>query len=108
MTPEIYLSGMVAVFLGALVTSLIINCKKDDAVSIYLPDGKHKTLEEQMEDYVAIALLMPLDSVHTYLEKNHFRTASSRMRIKVTVRGCRYTAPLFTSTGCCSLPNIPW
>ncbi len=39
--------------------------------------------------YVAAALLMPLDSVYTYLEENHFRTASPRMRIKITKNLCK-------------------
>lgn len=61
----------------------------NDSVPIDRPAGKHKALAEQAADYVAAALLMPLDSVYTYLEENHFRTASPRMRIKITKSLCK-------------------
>lgn len=61
----------------------------NDTVPIDRPAGKHKALAEQLADYVAAALLMPLDSVYTYLEKNHFRTASPRARIKITKSLCK-------------------
>ncbi len=61
----------------------------NDTVPIDRPDGKHKDLTEQAADYVAAALLMPLDSVYKYLEENHFRTTSPRMRIKITKKLCK-------------------
>lgn len=61
----------------------------NDAVPIDRPAGKHKPLVEQTADYVAAALLMPLDPVYTYLEDHHFRTTSPRMRIKITKSLCR-------------------
>jgi len=38
---------------------------------------------ELKADYVAGALLMPLDAVYSYLEEKHFRTVSSRRRAKI-------------------------
>lgn len=60
-----------------------------DTAPIDRPAGKHKAFAEQAADYVAAALLMPLDSVYNYLEENHFRTAPSRMRIKITKNLCK-------------------
>lgn len=60
-----------------------------DTVPIDRPAGKHKASAEQVADYVAAALLMPLDSVYDYLEKNDFRTAPPRMRIKITKNLCK-------------------
>ena len=60
-----------------------------DSVPIDRPAGKHKASAEQLADYVAAALLMPLDSVYAYLEENRFRTASPRRRIKITKNLCK-------------------
>lgn len=61
----------------------------NDKVPIDRPAGKHKPFAEQAADYVAAALLMPIDPVYTYLEENHFRTASPRKRVKITKRLCK-------------------
>jgi len=61
----------------------------NDDVPIDRPYGKHKASTEQAADYVAAALLMPLDSVYSYLEENHFRTTSPQMRIKITKSLCK-------------------
>lgn len=61
----------------------------NDTTPIDRPDGKHKASSEQLADYVAAALLMPLDPVYVYLEEHHFRTASPKMRIKITKNLCK-------------------
>jgi len=49
-----------------------------------------QTVQEKKEaDYIAAALLMPLDAVYNYLEENQFRTASPRMRIKIAKKLCK-------------------
>lgn len=55
-----------------------------DVVPADRPTGRHKDSVEQAADYVAAALLMPLEQVYAYLEDNHFRTAPSRERVKIT------------------------
>jgi len=54
-----------------------------DMVPVDRPDGRNKEEAEQLADYVAAALLMPLESVYAYLEDNDYQTASPGKRIKL-------------------------
>ena len=61
----------------------------EDAVPIDRPEGKHKAYVEQAADYVAAALLMPLDQVYTFLVEHGYQDAPPGKRMKL-VRGlCR-------------------
>ncbi len=64
----------------------IIN--KDD-LPIDRPDGRHKSYKEQAADYVAAALLMPIDEVYLYLSKNKYQSVSPRERVILTRELCK-------------------
>ena len=61
----------------------------EDAVPIDRPDGKHKAYVEQAADYVAAALLMPLDDVYHYLSINNYQNASPQKRTRLLKGLCR-------------------
>lgn len=42
-----------------------------------------KVLSEQEADYIAGALLMPLEDVYQYLTENHYKEISPRQRVKM-------------------------
>lgn len=60
-----------------------------DTVPIDRPTGRHKDPAEQAADYVAAALLMPLDDVYNYLSENCYKDVSSRQRVKLIRRLCQ-------------------
>ena len=61
----------------------------EDTVPIDRPEGRHKAYVEQAADYVAAALLMPLDQIYAFLVERDYHGASPRKRMKL-VRGlCR-------------------
>lgn len=61
---------------------------KDD-VPVTRPTGSHKAPIEQLADYTAAALLMPVDDVFCYLESNNYKTLSSRSRMKILRFMCK-------------------
>lgn len=61
---------------------------KDD-VPVTRPAGSHKAPIEQLADYTAAALLMPLEDVFHYLESNNYKTLSSRNRMKILRYLCK-------------------
>lgn len=64
----------------------IIN--EDDA-PIDRPDGKHKSETEQTADYVAAALLMPLDDIYAYLIENKYQDTTPQNRVRLTKVLCK-------------------
>lgn len=60
-----------------------------DAVPIDRPAGRHKDPAEQEADYVAAALLMPLNDVYNYLSENRYKERSPRRRVKLVYGLCR-------------------
>ncbi len=61
----------------------------NDGPPIDRPDGKHKSEGEQLADYVAAALLMPLEDVYDYLTANHFQTSTPKNKIRITKSLCK-------------------
>lgn len=53
------------------------------------PSGQNKPGQEQLADYVGAALLMPIDSVYSYLCENNYRTATRRRRHAMLKVLCR-------------------
>lgn len=53
------------------------------------PEGYNKAEVEQLADYVAAALLMPLDQVYNYLENNHYTTISNRKKVILIRNLCK-------------------
>ncbi|HBA49326.1 MAG TPA: hypothetical protein DCZ91_16340 [Lachnospiraceae bacterium] len=64
----------------------IIN--EDDA-PIDRPDGKHKSETEQTADYVAAALLMPIDDVYAYLIENRYQDTTPQKRVRLMKALCK-------------------
>lgn len=60
-----------------------------DPLPIARPDGRNKPSVEQRADYTAAALLMPIDPVYGYLEKNGYKEGDSRKRNKLLNTLCR-------------------
>ena len=60
---------------------------KDD-VPVARPQGRNKPLPEQLADYTAAALLMPLDSVYNLLVENNYLKATTRARMKIVRHLC--------------------
>lgn len=54
-----------------------------DSLPIDRPTGKHKSSVEQEADYVAAALLMPIDDVFEFLEQNNYHKASRQSRVRL-------------------------
>ncbi|MCI8691513.1 MAG: ImmA/IrrE family metallo-endopeptidase [Lachnospiraceae bacterium] len=61
----------------------------EDDAPIDRPDGKHKPQIEQAADYVAAALLMPLDEVYVFLCENRYQDTTPQNRIRLTKTLCR-------------------
>lgn len=61
----------------------------EDNAPIDRPDRKHKPQIEQAADYVAAALLMPLDEVYTYLSENKYQDTTPKNGIRLTKALCR-------------------
>lgn len=60
-----------------------------DAVPNARPTGRNKPLVEQIADYTAAALLMPLDAVYEYLTHNNYINLSPRKRIVIIRKLCK-------------------
>ena len=60
-----------------------------DELPIDRPDGQHKPYIEQAADYVAAALLMPIDDVYLYLSETNYQDVSPRERVKLTQKLCK-------------------
>lgn len=57
-----------------------------DALPVDRPNGRNKAYVEQAADYVAAALLMPLDHVYAYLTENNYNGVVPRKRMKIVRR----------------------
>lgn len=53
------------------------------------PEGCNKAEVEQLADYVAAALLMPLDSVYNYLSNHHYADVSNRKKAILIRKLCK-------------------
>lgn len=52
------------------------------------PEGYNKSESDQLADYVAAALLMPIDSVYTVLNDMDFKNSSLRRRLMIVRKLC--------------------
>lgn len=57
-----------------------------DFIPATRPTGRNKPIVEQLADYTAAALIMPLEEVYHYLVENRYQTVSARKRTSL-VRG---------------------
>ena len=53
------------------------------------PLGKNKPKIEQLADYTAAALLMPLNQIYQYLEVNNYQSTSKRRKIELVRELCK-------------------
>ena len=60
-----------------------------DSIPVSRPDSRHKSEIEQLADYTAAALLMPLELVYEYLQDNEYKSVSTRKRVAIVRRLCR-------------------
>lgn len=60
-----------------------------DSAPLTRPLGRNKPMIEQLADYTAAALLMPLDEVYDYLEKNGYQKATKRRKIELVCKLCK-------------------
>ena len=60
-----------------------------DSIPVTRPDGHNKSQEEQLADYTAAALLMPIESVFDFLTKNNYNESSSKKRRKLVRQLCK-------------------
>lgn len=60
-----------------------------DTVPATRPDGHNKPPVEQIADYTAAALLMPLDEVYCFLQDKGYQKMSSRKRVKTLRTMCK-------------------
>lgn len=60
-----------------------------DTVPVTRPNGRNKALIEQLADYTAAALLMPLEEVYDYLVKKDYKDSSSRKRTAIVHGLCK-------------------
>ncbi|MBR3601475.1 MAG: ImmA/IrrE family metallo-endopeptidase [Lachnospiraceae bacterium] len=84
-----YKNGLTAeerMFILAHECAHLIN---NDPVPNARPDGGNKPLVEQVADYTAAALLMPLDSVYNYLKNNNYTKESSKKRVAIVRSLCK-------------------
>ena len=59
-----------------------------DEIPVTRPNARNKSKIEQLADYTAAALLMPLDAVYTYLENNLYQNISVKERAKIVKELC--------------------
>lgn len=79
------LSGETKRFVFAHECAHLINGDMDPLTR---PLGKNKPKVEQLADYTAAALLMPLDQIYQYLEVNNYQSASKRKKIELVRELC--------------------
>lgn len=60
-----------------------------DLIPATRPEGHNKSQSEQLADYTAAALLMPLDTVYQFLTENNFRSIGRRKRISIIKKLCK-------------------
>ena len=60
-----------------------------DTVPVTRPNGRNKAQVEQLADYTAAALLMPLDEVYDYLIESNYMDSSARKRIVIIHGLCK-------------------
>lgn len=60
-----------------------------DPIPATRPDEKNKPLKEQLADYTAAALLMPIEEVHTFLLTKNFNRATRNQKIRMVNALCR-------------------
>ncbi|MBQ4069350.1 MAG: ImmA/IrrE family metallo-endopeptidase [Lachnospiraceae bacterium] len=60
-----------------------------DLIPVTRPEGYNKSQSEQLADYTAAALLMPLDKVYQFLTENNFKSAKKRKRISIIRKLCK-------------------
>jgi len=61
----------------------------EDKLPIDRPEGRHKPQIEQAADYVAAALLMPINDVYSYLTEHNYRGVSRKERAVLTKELCK-------------------
>lgn len=60
-----------------------------DPIPVTRPTGHNKPHIEQLADYTAAALLMPLNEVYDYLSVHKYKEASAKRRMKLIQELCR-------------------
>lgn len=60
-----------------------------DSIPVTRPVGRNKSQTEQLADYTAAALLMPIDHVFDFLQKNHYMEASAKKRMAFVRQLCK-------------------
>lgn len=60
-----------------------------DEVPVTRPSGRNKSQTEQLADYTAAALLMPLENVYSFLETNNYIGASTKKRTIMVKHLCK-------------------
>jgi len=61
----------------------------NDPLPIDRPYGDNKDLREQAADYIAAALLMPIEDVYNFLTDNDYLNLSSKNKIKLCQKLCK-------------------
>ena len=79
------LSGETKRFVFAHACAYLIN---GDTAPLTRPLGKNKPKAEQLADYTAAALLMPLNRVYQYLDLNNYQSASKGKKKKLVRELC--------------------
>ena len=60
-----------------------------DSIPVSRPDSRNKSEIEQLADYTAAALLMPLELVYNYLQENEYKQSSTRKRVTIVRKLCK-------------------
>lgn len=60
-----------------------------DGIPATRPSGRYKSEIEQLADYTAAALLMPLDAVYNSLEKKNYSKISAKKKTKIIHELCK-------------------
>ena len=60
-----------------------------DSIPVTRPIGRNKAQIEQLADYTAAALLMPVDSVFNFLKDNSYLESSARKRMVLVRQLCK-------------------
>lgn len=53
------------------------------------PEGRNKSIEDQLADYTAAAILMPRAEIRFYLKENNYESVSTRRRVGIIKQMCR-------------------
>ena len=60
-----------------------------DAIPVTRPDGFNKSKVEQLADYTAAALLMPLEPVYNYLIEHSYKQSLPQKRVVIIHELCK-------------------